>query len=72
MIHRLDDMVRRGMHRRQHVRQLVKGRQIIKRRRPPHILKVAKIGRACHRHEDRLPSAKRDALVGIAGVKGNR
>ena len=69
VVHRLDNMVSRGMHRRQHVRQLVKGRQIVQRRRAAHILKVAKIGRACHRDEDRLPPAKRHGLVRVAGMK---
>ena len=57
------------MHGRQHVRQLVKGRQVVEGRRAAHILEVAKIGRAGHRDENRLPSAKGDGLFGVAGVK---
>ena len=69
MVHRFHDVMRRGVNRRQHLAELVEGRQVLQRRIAPHVLQVAQVGRSGHWHEDRVRPAKLDGLFGIAGVE---
>ena len=47
-----DNVVRRGVHRRQHMAELVKHRQIIKGRVTAHIIDIPQEWRTSHRHEN--------------------
>ena len=70
MIIGFNDMVRRAMQRWQHMAELVKHCQIIKRRIAPLIIQIAQIGCACHRHKNRMTPAKLYILFRVAGVIG--
>ena len=67
---RLDDMMRRGMQRRQHMRQFVEIRQILQRRIAAHVVQIAQVGRPGHRHEDCVVLAEGQAIGRIARVIG--
>ena len=64
------DMMRGGMQRGRHVRQLVEHRQIVQRGIAPHVIQIAQERRAGHRHEDRMRPAQTHVIGGIAGVIG--
>ena len=73
-VHRLDDVMRARMQRGQHVRQAVEVGQVGERRQTPPVVEIAHIGRAGHRHEDRVVGAERKVLrpVPRAVDKGRR
>ena len=70
VIIRFDDVMGRGMQRRQHVAELVEHRQIVQRRVAAHIVQIAQERRAGHRHEDRVFTAQPHVLFRIARVVG--
>ena len=64
----LNNVMRRGMHRGQHVAELVKIRQVIQRRVPPRILQIAQIGRPRHRHKNGVVFAKGQVIGRVTRV----
>ena len=70
VIVRFHDVMRAGMQRRAHVAELVEHGEVVERGVAAHVVKVTQVGRARHRHEDRVPPAKPHVMGRVARVVG--